>query len=173
MKRELIVGVIGTILGAILTLGTTVGYDIYKDKNMAEVSATLLYHDLNRAIDSIQGTVDLNNTYGTNQVLKNTHVNLYGEQGELLMDLKDKLTSKDLKNILIFYDNLNLLETSRKEYWAAVPENTKEYMSREKHLNTVYVENLNNIFFIYEQNEKGLKQSIEKVKEISSFKNEK
>jgi hypothetical protein len=99
-------------LGAFPSLFLTVVYGNFKDNDKAEASATLLYHDMEQAVSSMEMIEDYNKEHGMNSVWSYAHINLYGKHGDLLIDLKDEIDNKDLKNLLIFYDNLNMLKNT-------------------------------------------------------------
>ncbi|MDM5281918.1 hypothetical protein [Peribacillus frigoritolerans] len=116
---------------------------------------------------------DYNKEHGTNSVWNYAHINLYGKHGDLLIDLKDEIDNKDLKNLLIFYDNLNMLENTRKDYYALKSEDTQSFKTKQKYFYIEYSNKLNILLEGYEENKNGLKDSLEKIKDISSFKDKK
>lgn len=158
-------------MGAFLSLFSTVVYDNFKDNDKAEASATLLYHDMEQAVSSMEMVEDYNKEHGMNSVWNYDHINLYGKHGDLLIDLKDEI--EDLKNLLIFYDNLNMLKNTRKDYYALKSEDTHSFKTKQKYFYIEYSNKLNILLEGYEENKNGVKDSLEKIKDISSFKDKK
>lgn len=178
MKKELIIGAILALFAAFFGAIGTIAYDNLKDNDKAKASATILYNDMEQAMGGMTLIQENNEKNGTQSVWNNPHIYLYGKHGELLLDLEDKISDQDIRNILFFYDMLNLVENARKDYYALKGEDSQEeedtqvYEAKQIFYYSAYYTKMTNLITYYNENKDGLKDSIEKIKKISSFSNE-
>ncbi len=160
--QEMLNTLIGTLVGAGLALGSS--FYLYKHKqNVAvEGSATILYSDIEEAINTLEMAKSIQDLEGS--VLSNGHSSLVdrGNFRNLIIDLRNKLSSKHIKDLIIFYNNLGLLENYRVEYWSA----ESDIQARE--LNLKYTNTLTLVCTQIDQQK--FKDAFEAVKKCSAFK---
>lgn len=156
---------IGTLVGAGLALCSS--FYLYKHKNnvTAEGSATILYNDIEDSIEAI----NIARAYSQledQSVVDNRLSRLVDKDNfrDLIIDLRNKLSSKHIKKLLAYYNDLELLEHHRVEYWSTKALNNQYEIYR------AYKSMLDEIYDQSTQQE--FTDAFKEVKKCSAFKND-
>lgn len=104
---------IGVILGSFLTFFFSSLQAKSSEKKEIVKVANIIYLDLKGSIDAMEIQLVARNRSG---VIDNPFIFLKGEFPKLIVELKSKLSDKDMTNLFNYYMNISLLEDQRIKY---------------------------------------------------------
>lgn len=156
---EILNTLIGTFVGAGLAFWSSLY--LYNRRYNIEVegSATILYADIEKSIETLNFAYAHSELEDKGVGADRLSVDIDSSR-DLIIDLRNKLSSIYIKELINYCNNLELLECHRVKYWST--RTNREYESYKTVLDKVY----------NQSTQKEFTEAFKKVKKYSAFKND-